>query len=193
MNYTIAILVGSTRTNRAGDRVGKLLEQILQSRGHTVHLIDPVKAPQLLYLQETSHHQDSPDESIRAISNKLTKSDGFLVITPEYNHSFSGAIKNLLDMFMPEYEKKPFGIVSYSASMFGGIRANEAIRPVISELDAIPTPQPLLISFVKKTIGEDATLLDQAYKKRIDIFLEDFFWYVQALKQARREVVSSKE
>jgi NAD(P)H-dependent FMN reductase len=118
----------------------------------------------------------------------LIESDGFILVTPEYNHSFSGTIKNALDNFLPEYEKKPFGIVSYSNGPFGGIRANEALRIVISQLKGVSTPIPLMISVVQEVFDEKGLLKDSQYDSRFKTFLEDFEWYVNSLKEAREKI-----
>ena len=184
MTYTIAVLIGSTRKGRKGEIVGTWVAEQCAQHDITVHIIDPIIYTDLQVIHTPHHYADAPSEQLRTVHGLLEKSDGFIVVTPEYNHSFSGAIKNVLDMFMPEYEKKPFGIVSYSASDFGGIRANEALRPVISELGAVPTPTPLIISKVHEAFSE-RKLTDVAYEKRFTEFFEEFMWYVKTLKVGR--------
>lgn len=184
MTYILSVLIGSTRDGRRGEAIGKWIAEQCKNKGITVHLIDPLLYTDLQKVSTPHQYADTPSEQLQKVHSLLHESDGFIAITPEYNHSFSGAIKNMLDMFMPEYEKKPFGIVSYSASAFGGIRANEALRPVINELQAIATPTPLIISKAHETFVQ-GKLVDSAYEKRFAEFFEDFMWYVKALKAAR--------
>ena len=87
---------------------------------------------------------------------------------------------------MPEYLHKPFGIASYSGGPFGGIRANEGLRQVVSELKGVPTPIPLMMSLVQNVFDESGNLKDTSYEKRLNDFLDDFEWYVNALKAARK-------
>jgi NAD(P)H-dependent FMN reductase len=181
----ISIFIGSVRDGRMGDKVANWIAETLEQRIHKIHIIDPLKFPELLILKTPNHYNKEPSTQMQQIHNWLEESDGFVIVTPEYNHSYSGAIKNALDNFMPEYAKKPFGIVSYSISPFGGIRANEDLRHVISELKGVSTPIPLIIPVVQNVFDQYGKLKDNAYTERLNTFLDDFEWYVNALKMAR--------
>jgi len=181
----ISIFIGSIRSGRIGDKVANWVAKTLEQRGHTVNIIDPEEYPELQTLKIPNHYNQKPSLDMQKIHKWLEESDGFILVTPEYNHSFSGTIKNALDNFMPEYEKKPFGIVSYSIGPFGGIRANEALRPIISELKGVATPIPFMISTVGNVFDENGNLKDKVYDERIVAFLDNFEWYVHALKDAR--------
>jgi NAD(P)H-dependent FMN reductase len=178
---TISVFFGSTRTVRHGDHVAEWISKTLESRGHTVHRIDPNKYEELLVLRIANHHNPTPSEQMQHISSLLKESSGFILVSPEYNHSYSGAIKNSLDSFMPEYKGKPFAIATYSSSSFGGIRANEALRPVVSELKGVPTPLPLVIPSVKTFFDGQGKTVDPKQEERLAKFLDDFEYYVRKL------------
>lgn len=182
---TISVFIGSVRNGRIGDKVANWIAKTLEQRGHTVYIIDPDKFPELLTLRIPNHYNPKPSTQMQQVHKWLDESDGFILVTPEYNHSFSGTIKNALDNFMPEYEKKPFGIVSYSGGPFGGIRANEALRIVVSELKGVSTPIPFMVSMVQNVFDENGKLKDESYTERLSKFLDDFEWYVKTLKEAR--------
>lgn len=184
---TISVFYGSTRQGRNGDNVAEFISKKFEEKGYTVNKIDPNKEEELQKVNVPFHFDQNPSETKKKIHDMLESSDGFILVSPEYNHSYSGAIKNSLDNFMPEYSKKPFGIVTYSAGPFGGIRANEALRNVVSELKGVPTPLPFMISKVQDVFGEDGSLKDDAYSGRFDKFFEDFDWYVEALTKARKD------
>ena len=186
-NSIISVFVGSIRNGRNGIKVTSWVRGHLEKRGYKVHLIDPVEHEELLTLRMPNHYNKNPSKDMKQVSEWLKESDGFVLVTPEYNHSFSGTIKNSLDNFMPEYEKKPFGIVSYSISPFGGIRANEALRQVVSELKGVPTPIPFMISQVQDVFDESGKLKDVKYDERVGKFLDNFEWYVKTLKKGREE------
>ena len=183
---TISTFIGSVRYGRMGDKVGAWVAKTLEQRGHKVHLIDPLIYEELLTLKLPNHYNPKPSAQMQQLHSWLEESDGFILVTPEYNHSFSGAIKNALDNFMPEYLHKPFGIASYSGGPFGGIRANEGLRQVVSELKGVPTPIPFMMSLVQNVFDESGNLKDTSYEKRLNDFLDDFEWYVNALKAARK-------
>jgi NAD(P)H-dependent FMN reductase len=180
---TITVFFGSTRNGRMGDHVGHFIVEAVKKKGHTVHVIDPNQHEELLVLRSPYKYTQTPSPDMKKVHETLTASDGFIVITPEYNHSYSGAIKNALDMFMDEYHGKPFGIVTYSAGPFGGIRAAEALRPVISELKAFSIPMALPISSVNTVFDEHGKLADQKYTERVQKFLDELDHYVQVLKK----------
>jgi NAD(P)H-dependent FMN reductase len=184
---TVSVFIGSVRNGRMGDKPANWIAKTLEQRGHTVHIIDPDKIPELLTLKLPNHYNQKPSSQMQQVHKWLDESDGFIIVTPEYNHSFSGTIKNALDNFMPEYEKKPFGIASYSISPFGGIRANEALRIVISELKGVATPIPFMISMVQNVFDDTGKLKDESYTERLNSFLDNFEWYVNALKDAREK------
>jgi len=187
MTQTTTVFLGSVRNGREGEKVANWIVKTLKQRGHNVYLIDPDKHQELLTLRVPNQYNPKPSEDMTKIHEWLLESDGFILVTPEYNHSFSGTIKNALDNFMPEYEKKPFGIVSYSIGPFGGIRANEALRIVVSELKGISTPIPFMISEVQKVFDETGSPKDIKYSERIKTFLEDYEWHLNALKEARQK------
>jgi NAD(P)H-dependent FMN reductase len=84
----------------------------LQTRTHTVYFIDPLEL-NLPLLDRMYKEMVSPSEQMKTLRNKINDAEGFLAVTPEYNSSPSGAIKNTLDYFLEEYYFKPSAIVSY--------------------------------------------------------------------------------
>jgi NAD(P)H-dependent FMN reductase len=181
----ISVFLGSIREGRNGIKVARWVVSQLEKKGCKVHLIDPAEHQELLTLRMRHRDNQKPTEDMTKVSGWLKESDGFVLVTPEYNHSFSGVLKNALDNFMPEYEKKPFGIVSYSTGPLGGVRANEALRAVVSELKGVPTPIPMIIPMVQEAFDESGNLKDpKAEEKRVR-FMDNFEWYVKALKAAR--------
>ncbi|MFC6880719.1 MULTISPECIES: NADPH-dependent FMN reductase [Actinomadura] len=130
----IGIILGSTRTGRAGERVAHwVLEQARQRGDADYELIDlaEVDLPQI----------DEPfPPAMGRYTHPYTQQwartvaayDGYVIITPEYNRSFPGVLKNALDRVYAEWNNKAVGLVSYG--MDGGVRAVEALRPVLGAL-----------------------------------------------------------
>jgi NAD(P)H-dependent FMN reductase len=119
------------------------------------------------------------------LRNKIKNSRGCIIVTPEYDRSTSGALKNTLDYFLEEYYFEPSATVSYSLGMFGGINAAQQLRLVFAELDAISIPTSFPISKVHKVFDENNNLLDEAYNERLDKVLNEFEWYIEALEKQR--------
>ena len=183
--FTFAILVGSVRHNRQGIKVARWLESVVKGRGHNVEFIDPKETPLDFLDKMYKEFEGDAPKNMEKIHNQLEKADGFFLVTPEYNHGTSGAMKNLLDHFQKEYIFKPAGIVSYSAGNFGGIRAAEQLRLIALELGMTPTPIALPISNVFETFSETGELVNESYTKRVNRFLDDFEWYAEAFTPQR--------
>ena len=185
----IVVVVGSVRNGRKGLFVAKWVAQALRNRGHSVTLTDPLEHEDLLVMRQMYKSQQSPSKAFSELRRVVKEADGYVAVTPEYNHSFSGAIKNALDVFLEEYFFKPFGIVTYSTGGFGGVRAGEHLRCVVAEMGASAIPSSLAVSRVQNVFSEDGTLIQEEYSERLETFLEEFEWYVDALATARKKGV----
>ncbi|MFF4487441.1 NADPH-dependent FMN reductase [Streptomyces sp. NPDC001544] len=130
----IAIIVGSTRTGRAGARVAEWVLERARERGDADYeLVDLAEAdlpqideplPPAMGRYTLAHTQEW--------ATTVAAYDGYVIVTPEYNHSFPGALKNALDRVYAEWNNKAVGLVSYGVD--GGVRAVEALRPVLAAM-----------------------------------------------------------
>ncbi len=182
----IAVIVGSVRSERQGIKVANWIVKKLEQRDHEVHLVDPMKL-QLPLLDKMYKEMKTPTENLQKLYTIIKEADGYIVITPEYNHSISAAMKNTLDYFLEEYFFKPSGIVSYSVGPFGGILAGTHLRQVLAEMGAPAIPSQLPISKVQEVFGENGDLVDKNYERRADRFFDEFEWYVSALSEQRKK------
>lgn len=162
-----------------------MVKQLAQ-KGHEVHFID-AKDYQLPLLDKMFKEYDAGEapEALTEISQKLTSSDGIVLVSGEYNHSIPPALKNLLDHFQKEYFFKSCGIVTYSAGPFGGVRAAVHLRAIAGELGMASIPIMFPISSVGKSFDEKGNALDDAYPRRVERFLSELEWYTEALKKQR--------
>lgn len=114
----VALVIGSVRMERQSHKVAHYLEKVLKQRGITTDVIDLLKYPLPIYGLLTEH----PDhlENIRRMSDRLMAVDAMILVTPEYHGTFSGALKNTLDYFWSEFQKKPIGVAAASVGKFGG-------------------------------------------------------------------------
>jgi len=183
----ISVFVGSIRDGRAGRKVADWVVRGLRKRQHDVHLIDPLEHDDLLLLDHMYKSVENPSEDFQALQRTVAESDGYVAVTPEYNHSFSGTIKNAIDAFLEEYTFKCFGIVTYSASNFGGIHAASALRSVTAELGAPAIPTSLAVSKVSDVFDDEGNLLEEAYEKRLAKFLDELEWFADALASKRSQ------
>ncbi len=183
----IVVFVGSVRNNRQGRKVSDWVANRLQNKGHDVSIIDPAEHPELLQLQMMFKSMEKPSEDMVNVHELIKKAHGFVAVTPEYNHSYSGAIKSMMDHFLEEYYFKPFAIITYSAGGFGGIRAAEHLRCVTAEMGAPSIPISLSISHVQKVFGDNGELTDKSYDERFDRMAREFEWYIEAFNNQRKK------
>ena len=122
----IALLVGSVRRDRQGIKVARWMNEKLKNRNHMVFFIDPLEL-NLPLLDRMYKEMTDPSEKMKSLRNKINDAEGYLAVTPEYNHSTSSAMKNTLDYFLEEYYFKPSVIVSYSPGIFGGIMLHSSL------------------------------------------------------------------
>src|SRR5215208_2431147 len=184
----IAIIVGSVRQNRQGIKVARWMEEKLKNRDHIVYFIDPLQL-NLPLLDKMYKEITNPSENLKQLRNQIVTADGYMPITPEYNHSTSAAMKNTLDYFLEEYFFKPSAIVSYSTGGFGGVNAAQHLRLIFAELGARSISSSFAISRVKEAFDEAGKLVQEQYNKRITRFLDEFEWYIEAFKNQRRKRV----
>ncbi|MEU0851279.1 MULTISPECIES: NADPH-dependent FMN reductase [Streptomyces] len=130
----IGIILGSTRPGRNGEAVARWVLDVATKRGDAeyelVDLLD-YKLPHLDEALPPSMGQYSQPHT-QEWARKIASFDGFIMVTPEYNHSTSGVLKNAIDYLFAEWNNKAVGFVSYGA--MGGARAVEHLRLVVGEL-----------------------------------------------------------
>jgi NAD(P)H-dependent FMN reductase len=129
--------------------------------------------------------QASQDPAYR---DKVVRADALVVVAPEYNHGYPGALKQALDMCLEEYIHKAVGICGVSAGPFGGTRVIENLLPVMRELGLVTTFTDINFSNVGKVFGEDGGLLDDSYIRRANAFLDELIWMARVLRHGRENI-----
>ena len=117
----IAIILGSVRQDRHSEKVGKWVTKKIEERNHNAMLIDPMQLD-LPLLDKMYKEMKQPEPKFQKLQEMIVSADGYIPITPEYNHTISGALKNTLDYCLEEYFFKPSAIVSYSVGISLGSR-----------------------------------------------------------------------
>jgi len=190
MELTISLIYGSVRSDRQGIQVAKFLEEKLKERDINVHLIDPLEYE--LPLLDKMYKEYAPGAapgSMEKLAELFSKSDGFLIVTGEYNHSIPPALKNLLDHFQGEYYFKPSAIASYSVGSFGGVRAAVHLRVILGELGMPAISSMLPFPSIGGLFNEDLTPKNELIGPSASRFLDEFEWYAEAYKNQRKKGV----
>ena len=144
----IGIIIGSTRPGRNGDKVAKWVYDHAIERDDAEYELVDLADFALPHLDEAipASRGMYENEHTRAWADKIASFDGFVFVTPEYNHSTSGALKNALDFIYGEWNNKAAGLVSYG--VHGGVRAAEHLRLVLGELQIADVRQQVSFSLV---------------------------------------------
>jgi NAD(P)H-dependent FMN reductase len=118
----------------------------------------------------------------------VSRADGLVIITPEYNHSFPGQLKGVLDMLLKEYKNKSVGYVGVSAGSWGGVRAIEQLLPVARHIGLVSISKDLNFPNVKDTFDEEGKILNEDFYGRFDKFIKELLWLTKALKWGRENL-----
>jgi NAD(P)H-dependent FMN reductase len=169
----IGIILGSTRPNRNGEQVAKWVYDVAARRSDAEFELVDLRDYPLPHLDEPlppamGQYQN---EHTRQWADKIASFDGFVIVTPEYNHSTSGVLKNAIDYLYAEWNNKAVGFVSYGS--VGGARAVEHLRLVAGELQLADVRQQVALSLLTEfenfsvlkpsdySLASLSTLLDQ--------------------------------
>jgi NAD(P)H-dependent FMN reductase len=190
MGLLIPVLLGSVRTERQGIKAARYICGQLQRLGHEPVLVDALeKKLPLLDRMYKEYPEGSAPPTLQELADLYRRSDGFLIVTAEYNQSVPAALKNLLDYFLEEYFWRPSSIVSYSVGRFGGARAAVALRTILPELGMPSLPSVLSIPSIQTSLTEDGTATEAWIDRAAARFLAEFEWYATAMAAKRASQV----
>lgn len=112
-------------------------------------------------------------------------SDGYFIVSPEYNHSFPGHLKILLDSDFENYKRKPVAVAGVSSGIIGGARMVESLVGVLKALGLVVIQKDVYFSEIGVLFESNSTVQIQKQKERISIVFKDLVWMARALKQGR--------
>ena len=183
----IPVILGTARKGRATAHAATLFTELLNRRAGVIsNLIDIATVPMPV---------DDAGEAIKdaAFAKAMTQADGLVIVSPEYNHSFPGLLKHVLDSCLSEYIHKAVGIVGVSAGAFAGARVIQGLLPVTRELGLATIFWDVNIGTVGKVFTEDGRLLDEAVVRRSERFIKELIWMAKVLRYGREHVNVDEE
>ena len=189
----LQVIVGSTRPIRSADLVVPwVVSRASAHGGFDVEVIDLRDWPLPFFGEHVGTIGDFSDPTysepiVKAWNNKIKEADAYIVVTPEYNHSLPGVLKNAIDSVFISYafRNKPIAAVGYSNSIGAGIRAIEHLAQVAIEAEAVPLRHSVVIPFVTAAFSERSEPLNSATSVSLDVMLDDLAWWSRALEAAR--------
>lgn len=189
MSLKIAIIVGSTRKARAGHHVANWFqEQVKGMDGLQFDVVD-LAEESLPFLNEPGLPSmgNYQLESTKKWSDKIAQYDGYVFVTPEYNHGYPATLKNAIDTLYAEWQKKPVAFVGYG--VMGGVRAIEQLVPVTAQIGMVPIPYAT-VNIIESyaTVDEAGNIKAEAIKGNgSEKLVAELTWWAKALQVARKE------
>lgn len=187
----LAVIIGSTRDGRFAPTVADWFaaRAAEQSPGLAIDVIDLAEAD--LPLTMTGFGQPRP-APVEALAPRLADADAFVVVTPEYNHSFPAVLKNAIDWYNAEWSRKPVAFVSYGG-ISGGLRAVQQLRHVFIELAAVPIRDTLSFAEYWNQFAADRSwpAPSEARDKAVTSLLDQLTWTARTLRAGRRETAAA--
>ena len=180
-NLYMPIILGTARHGRESEKVAKFVLQEAVKAGLKTEIIDVRD----FRIEATDNTKKLPQA--KKFSQVITKADGLIIVTPEYNHGYPGELKMMLDMLYEEYAKKPVGFCGVSAGRLGGARAVEQLRLVCVEFRMMPVREAVYFPMVEDLFDENGIIKDDSYCDRVRKFLDELIWHAKALKSARED------
>lgn len=189
----LKVIVGSTREGRFSEKLlpwitdtftqyPDLAVEVLDLRDYDLPFFASPQSPAAVKDGQYGH------EAIDAWASKIAEADGFLIITPEYNHSFSAVLKNAFDVIYHEWTHKAVGFVAYGS--LGGARAVGQLRQIMPQMQIASARSAVHISGPWNLQDDAGNLKDGAldtYTDGLKATIDDLIWWSEALKTAREK------
>lgn len=181
--FKITILYGAIREGRLSIRAAKAVKHFLEATKKVSITFIDLKEYNLPVMEARLKDTDNPLANVVAIGEAIKQADGIVMVTPEYNNSYSGAMKNMVDYYTTEWARKPIGIVCGSNGVQGGINASNLMQLLILAIGAFPMPYKLLVPNLAQSLDEKGKPQNETMEKNLKKFVQEFLAFVTAIVQ----------
>jgi NAD(P)H-dependent FMN reductase len=179
---SIAVIAGTTREKRQSILAARYIAQVGKTFTNVeIQFVDPVD----FRFEGDGNDPEGKDPRYSIIT---AKADAFFIITPEYNHSFPGSLKRMLDSELANYNHKPVAFAGVSSGNWGGVRAVESLVPAVRETGLVVMSWDVYFPYVQNLFTEDGILKDEyaeRYTGQVTKLYEELIWFASMLKKAR--------
>ncbi|MCW5960871.1 MAG: NAD(P)H-dependent oxidoreductase [Pyrinomonadaceae bacterium] len=182
----IPLLLGTNRKDRETERAAKWVFAKMEERGD----IEPKFFDVRDFDLPTGDYGQALKGDFPEWRDAIVRADGLVVVTPEYNHGYPGALKSVMDLLLKEYIHKAVAIAGVSSGPWGGTRVIESMVPMVRELGLAVTFTDLNFPKIHTLFDENGNLLDPRFEKRVQGFLDELVWMSRALKWGRENLPS---
>lgn len=172
----LAVIIGSTREGRAGEEVARwFVDQMARRDRFAVTVVD------LARYDFPASYPAEPTPSMSAFVDQVRRAEAFVVVTPEYNHSFPASLKQAIDYAYDEWQAKPVGFVSYGCGSIG-VHAVDQLRTVFTALHAVTMRDVVGVDLLR---GGCPPPVEDQLRQDARVLLDQLCWWGLALREGR--------
>jgi NAD(P)H-dependent FMN reductase len=179
---TIAVLAGTTRAQRRSIKAAHYVAEF----GRRLENVD------IIFVDPNDFHfagdGNDPEGKDPRYTDITARADAFFVVTPEYNHSFPGSLKRMLDSELANYNHKPVAFAGVSDGNWGGTRAVESLVPAVRETGLVVMSWDVYFPRVQDIFADDGTINEQfreRYERNLGKLYDELLWFARLLKAGR--------
>jgi NAD(P)H-dependent FMN reductase len=181
-HITVAVLGGTTRVQRESIKAAYYIAEY----GRRLPDVEIIFVdPKDFYFPGDGNDPEGKDPRYTAI---VEKADAFFIVTPEYNHSFPGSLKRMLDSELALYNHKPVAFAGASNGNWGGVRAVESLLTAVRETGLVALSWDVYFPYVQKMFNEDGVIKDEfaeRYDRNVGKLYDELLWMARMFKAAR--------
>jgi len=184
----IAIISASNRISRLSHRVSLHLQQRMKNFSEVEAELIDLSQFNIPAFEETLSKLTAPPSGLQQLQHKIQEADAFILVSPEYNGSFTSALKNAVEhLDEKSFRKKAAGIVSVTSGGNGGVRGGMQMQQLMLAIWSVPAPVMLLVPHVEQKFDAEGTLTDSGFENRIKFFVDEFLWMAEAFLDRRKK------
>jgi NAD(P)H-dependent FMN reductase len=184
----IGVILASTREGRRGEGFARWIHALLWERkGVKLELLDlrDWRLPNYDHAaMPTVAEKSYTDPTARGWVERIGALDGYVIVTPEYNHGYPGGLKNAMDHAYTAWANKPVAFVSYGGTA-GGARAVEQLRLVAIELRMVPIRDEVNVRLIGLSLDAQGRPTEEFYAKRAAAMIDTVLWWARVTKDGR--------
>jgi NAD(P)H-dependent FMN reductase len=184
----IAIIAASIREGRVSPRVALYFQKFITSQQLATAEILDLQSYNFPLFEERLKYMKSPSAGVQDFASRVTKADGIIIVTPEYNGGYPASLKNVIDLLYAEWQRKPVAISTVSDGNFGGTQVITSLQFSLWKIRAWTVPAMFPVPNALQAFDEQGHPVDEAAtNKRASFFVKELFWCIAA-KEKMKEI-----
>ncbi len=183
----ISIIAASVRTGHASNRVALFFKEFIESKKLATAEILDLKTYNFPLFDERLKYQSHPSANVLDFADRIKKSDGVIIVTPEYNGGYPASIKNVVDLLYDEWHRKPVAISTVSDGNFGGTQVITSLQFSLWKIRAWTVPAMFPVPNVNKAMDENGKPLEPTMEKRALNFVNELLWCIAAKQKMQQQ------